>query len=235
LSRYDADALRYFLTIAGPENQDTDFTWAEFVRRNNDELVATWGNLVNRTLTNVHRTFGAVPRPGTLQEGDQRLLDEVEGGFASVGAMIEDVRFKAALTEAMRLAAQVNSYLSEQEPWKVIKDDPERAATIWYVALRCVNSLKILFTPFLPFSSQRLHEYLGFDGYIAGPLEFKEYTEEDGRSHRVLTGNYSCWIGRWEPPRLPIGQTLRQPEPLFKKLDEKIIEEELERMRAALK
>jgi methionyl-tRNA synthetase len=234
LSRYDADALRYFLTIAGPENQDTDFTWAEFVRRNNDELVATWGNLVNRTLTNVHRTFGAVPRPGALQEGDQRLIDEVEGGFASVGALIEEVRFKAALTEAMRLAAQVNTYLSEQEPWKVIKDDPERAATIWYVALRCVNSLKILFTPFLPFSSQRLHEYLGFDGYIAGPLEFKEYAEEDGRSHRVLTGNYGCWIGRWEPPRLPIGQTLRQPEPLFKKLDEKIIEEELERMRAAL-
>jgi len=234
LSRYDADALRYFLTIAGPENQDTDFTWAEFVRRNNDELVATWGNLVNRTLTNVHRTFGAVPRPGALQEGDQRLIDEVEGGFAGVGALIEEVRFKAALTEAMRLAAQVNTYLSEQEPWKVIKDDPERAATIWYVALRCVNSLKILFTPFLPFSSQRLHEYLGFDGYIAGPLEFKEYAEEDGRSHRVLTGNYGCWIGRWEPPRLPIGQTLRQPEPLFKKLDEKIIEEELERMRAAL-
>ncbi|MCS6882599.1 MAG: methionine--tRNA ligase [Oscillochloridaceae bacterium] len=234
LSRYDADALRYFLTIAGPENQDTDFTWAEFVRRNNDELVATWGNLVNRTLTNVHRTFGAVPRPGALQEGDQRLIDEVEGGFASVGALIEEVRFKAALTEAMRLAAQVNTYLSEQEPWKVIKDDPERAATIWHVALRCVNSLKILFTPFLPFSSQRLHEYLGFDGYIAGPLEFREYTEEDGRSHRVLTGNYSLWLGRWEPPRLPIGQTLRQPEPLFKKLDEKIIDEELERMRAAL-
>ncbi|MGQ9926052.1 MAG: methionine--tRNA ligase [Chloroflexaceae bacterium] len=234
LSRYDADALRYFLTIAGPENQDTDFTWAEFVRRNNDELVATWGNLVNRTLTNVHRTFGAVPRPGAVQEGDQRLIDAVEGGFASVGALIEDVRFKAALTEGMRLAAQVNTYLSEQEPWKVIKDDPERAATVWYVALRCVNSLKILFTPFLPFSSQRLHEYLGFDGYIAGPLEFKEYAEENGRSHRVLTGNYGGWIGRWEPPRLPIGQTLRQPEPLFKKLDEKIIEEELERMRAAL-
>lgn len=233
LSRYDPDPLRYFLTIAGPENQDTDFTWAEFVRRNNDELVATWGNLVHRTLTNVYRNFGVVPRPGPLNAGDQALLSEVEGGFASIGALLEAVRFKAALSEVMRLAALVNSYLSEQEPWKVIKADRERAATIWYVALRCVDSLKLLFTPFLPFTSQRLHHYLGYDGYIAGPLQFREYTEEDGRSHRVLTGDYASWIGRWEAPHLPIGQALREPEPLFKKLDEKIVDEELARMGAA--
>ncbi len=235
LSRYDPDPLRYFLTIAGPENQDTDFTWAEFVRRNNDELVATWGNLVHRTLTNVHRNFGVVPRPGPLQAGDQALLNEVEGGFASIGELLEAARFKAALSEVMRLAALVNSYLSEQEPWKVIKADRERAATIWYVALRCVDSLKLLFTPFLPFSSQRLHSYLGYDGYIAGPLQFREYTEEDGRSHRVLTGDYASWIGRWEVPHLPIGQALREPEPLFKKLDEKIVEEELARMGATIR
>ncbi|NWF81607.1 MAG: methionine--tRNA ligase [Chloroflexi bacterium] len=233
LSRYDPDPLRYFLTIAGPENQDTDFTWAEFVRRNNDELVATWGNLVHRTLTNVHRNFGVVPRPGPLHAGDQALLSEVEGGFDSIGALLEAARFKAALSEVMRLAALVNSYLSEQEPWKVIKTDRERATTIWYVALRCVDSLKLLFTPFLPFSSQRLHSYLGYDGYIAGPLQFREYTEEDGHSHRVLTGDYASWIGRWEAPHLPIGQALREPEPLFKKLDEKIVDEELARMGAA--
>lgn len=233
LSRYDPDPLRYFLTIAGPENQDTDFTWAEFVRRNNDELVATWGNLVHRTLTNVHRNFGVVPRPGPLHAGDQALLSEVEGGFDSIGALLEAARFKAALSEVMRLAALVNSYLSEQEPWKVIKADRERAATIWYVALRCVDSLKLLFTPFLPFTSQRLHHYLGYDGFIAGPLQFREYTEEDGRSHRVLTGDYASWIGRWEAPHLPIGQALREPEPLFKKLDEKIVDEELARMGAA--
>ncbi len=232
LSRYDPDPLRYFLTIAGPENQDTDFTWAEFVRRNNDELVATWGNLVNRTLTNVYRNFGSVPPAGELTATDQALLAEVEGGFDTVGGLIEAARFKAALTEAMRLAAQVNSYLSVQEPWKVIKADRERAATIWHVALRCVNSLKLIFTPFLPFSSQRLHEYLGYDGYIAGPLEFKEYTEEDGRSHRVLTGDYASWVGRWAVPELPVGQALREPKPLFKKLDEKVVEEELARMGA---
>ena len=227
LSRYDADSLRYFLTIAGPENQDTDFTWAEFVRRNNDELVATWGNLVNRTLTNVFKNFGNVPQPGELTVADSALIAHVEGGFASIGELLEGARFKAAISEAMRLAGLVNVYLSEQEPWKVIKVDRERAATIWYTTLRCVDSLKIFFTPFLPFSSQCLHEYLGYAGYIAGPLEFKEYTESNGSSHRVLTGDYTAWVGRWEIGELPVGQALCQPKPLFKKLDEKVVEEEL--------
>lgn len=232
LSRYDPDPLRYFLTIAGPENQDTDFTWAEFVRRNNDELVATWGNLVNRTLTNVYRNFGAVPNPGVLTPGDLALIAEVEQGFARVGALIDEARFKAALTEAMRLAAQVNVYLSEQEPWKVIKTDRDRAATILYVALRCVDNLKTLMTPFLPFSSQQVHALLGYEGYLAGPLAFREYTEEDGSTHRVLTGDYTSWVGQWQPATLPIGQALREPRPLFKKLDESIIAEELARMEA---
>jgi methionyl-tRNA synthetase len=232
LSRYDADPLRYFLTIAGPETQDTDFTWAEFVRRNNDELVATWGNLVNRTLTNVFRNFGSVPQPGELTAEDQAIVATVEEGFTSVGALLGAARFRSALSEAMKLAAQVNQYLSEQEPWKVIKSDRERAATILYVALRCVDNLKIMLTPFLPFSSQKLHELLGYDGYIAGPLLFREEAEEDGSSHRVLTGDYSTWIGAWQPSALPIGQQLLQPAPLFKKLDEKIVDEELARLGA---
>lgn len=232
LSRYDADALRYFLTIAGPENQDTDFTWSEFVRRNNDELVATWGNLVNRTLTNVYKNFGSVPQPSTLTDSDNALIAQVEGGFASIGELLDGARFKAAISESMRLAGLVNIYLSEQEPWKVIKVDRERAATIWYTALRCVDNLKMFFTPFLPFSSQRLHEYLGYDGYIAGPLEFKEYTEANGNCHRVLTGDYTGWVGRWEVSTLAVGQALREPKALFKKLDEKVIEEELTRLGA---
>jgi methionyl-tRNA synthetase len=230
LSRYDADPLRYFLTIGGPETQDTDFTWAEFVRRNNDELVATWGNLVNRTLTNVHRNFGEVPQPGELTADDQAIIASVEGGFTSVGALLDAARFKAALGEAMKLAGQVNQYLSEQEPWKVIKRDRERAATILYAALRCVDSLKILLTPFLPFTSQKLHELLGYEGWIAGPLLFREYSEEGGKQHRVLTGDYDTWIGRWEPSALPVGQKLLPPAPLFKKLDESVVAEELARL-----
>jgi len=200
------------------------------VRRNNDELVATWGNLVNRTLTSVYRNFGEVPRPGALAEADQAIVAAVEAGFASVGALLDGARFKAALSEVMRLAGLVNQYLSEQEPWKVIKSDRERAGTVLYMALRCVDSLKVMMTPFLPFTSQKLHELLGYEGYIAGPLLFREYAEEDGSTHRVLSGDYDTWIGRWAPSALPVGQKLQQPAPLFKKLDESVVEQELARL-----
>jgi methionyl-tRNA synthetase len=233
LSRYDPDPLRYFLTIGGPETQDTDFTWAEFVRRNNDELVATWGNLVNRTLTNAHRNFGEVPQPGALQPVDQALIDVIDAGFTSVGALLDGARFKAAISEVMKLAAQVNQYLSEQEPWKVLKVDRERGGTVLYTALRGVDSLKTLITPFLPFTSQKLHELLGYAGYIAGPLLFREYTEADGNSHRVLTGDYETWVGEWAPSALPPGQKLQPPAPLFKKLDDSVVTEELARLGAA--
>ena len=171
LERYDADALRYYLIAAGPETHDTDFTWTEFVRRNNDELVATWGNLVNRTLTSTYRNFGAVPEPGELTERDRELIESVDAGFEAVGGQIDAVRFRAALAEAMRLASLVNEYTSEQEPWALVKSDRARAATVLYVGLRCIDSLKILFTPFLPFSAQRLHELLGYGGEIGGPPE----------------------------------------------------------------
>ena len=231
LSRYDPDPLRYFLTIAGPETQDTDFTWSEFVRRNNDELVAAWGNLVNRTLTNAHRNFGSVPQPGELTEGDEAILREVEGGFATVGEAIEAARFKAGLGEAMRLVRAVNQYASDQAPWQTIKTDRERAGTVLYVCLRAVDSLKTMLTPFLPFSSQTLHELLGHDGWLAGPLSFERVTEDDGSEHEVLTGDYASWSGGWAPSRLAPGQELREPRPLFRKLDAKlVVEEEVERM-----
>src|SRR5918999_1666628 len=121
LSRYDPDALRYFVSIAGPETQDTDFTWSEFVRRNNDELVATWGNLVNRTLQSAYKNFGAVPQPGPLTDADRALLSEVENGFATVGSLIESARFKNGLQEVMRLAALGNQYVAEQAPWKLLE------------------------------------------------------------------------------------------------------------------
>jgi len=232
LSRYDADPLRFFLTIAGPENQDTDFTWAEFVRRNNDELVATWGNLANRVLSIAHRNFGQVPEPGDLSEADRGLLAVVEAGFETVGNLIAAARFKAALSEALRLSDLSNKYVSDQEPWKLVKSDRDRAATVLYVALRTVDSLKVLFTPFLPFSSQNLHELLGYEGWLAGPLLFEEVAEEDGTTHRVLTGDYAAWSGRWAPSALPPGHKLQTPAPLFKKLDEAVVAEELARLGA---
>jgi methionyl-tRNA synthetase len=232
LERYDADALRYYLTAAGPESQDTDFTWSEFVRRTNDELVATWGNLVNRTLTSAYRNFGVVPEPGRLLPADETLVASIEAGFEAVGALIESARFKAALGEAMRLATEVNRYLNDQAPWEQIKTDRERAATILYVCLRCIDNLKVMFTPFLPFSSQTLHELLGNEGWIAGPLEFRTI-DEPGGPHQVLTADYDSWIGTWAPTALPPGQALQEPKPLFRKLDPSVVDEELERLRVA--
>jgi methionyl-tRNA synthetase len=127
LERYDADALRYYLMIAGPENQDTDFTWSEFVRRNNDELVATWGNLVHRTLVNAHRNFGAVPQPQSLTEADQALIDEIEGALGQVASQLGEARFQGALKYAMTMAARVNVYLGTEQPWHTIKTDRDRA------------------------------------------------------------------------------------------------------------
>jgi methionyl-tRNA synthetase len=233
LSRYSADSLRYVLTIAGPETQDTDFTWAEFARRNNDELVATWGNLVNRTLTSAYRNFGAVPVPGALTAEDEALLSSLPGRFDAVGAEIEAARFRAALTEALAFAREVNRYLNDQAPWALMEDDKERAGTILYAALRAVDSLKTLLAPFLPFSSQALHELLGYEGYLSGPLELQE-VEEDGETHVVLTGDYRSWGGSWTPSELPPGRVLPKPRPLFEKLDaEKVVEDELARLEQA--
>ena len=230
LERYDPDPVRYFLTAAGPETQDSDFSWAEFLRRNNDELLANWGNLVNRTLTNAYRNFGEVPGPGELTAEDRATMTAVAQGFETVGGLVEEGKFKSALAEAMRLSSIGNQYVDHQAPWAVIKGDRERAGTILYVALWVVDSLKVIFTPFLPFSSQKLHELLGYEGWLAGPLEFREIAEEGGRKHTVLMGEYSSWVGRWEPSALSAGQRLREPAPLFQKLDPGIVDEELRRL-----
>ena len=232
LERHDPDSLRFFLTIAGPETNDTDFTWEEFVRRNNGELVATWGNLVHRTLTNAYRNFQKVPEPGPLTTEDSALIKAVEDGFGVVGDHIEGARFKVALAEAIRLAASVNQYLTVEEPWKKLKVDAPRAQTALYVALRCIDNLKMLLAPFLPFSSQRLHELLGYSGVIAGSPVFREGREEGG-THSVLTGDYASWVGRWEPSTLAPGQALREPKALFAKLDESVVADELARMERA--
>ena len=218
LERYDADALRYYLMIAGPENQDTDFTWAEFVRRNNDELVATWGNLVHRTLVNAHRNFGAVPDQGVLTDSDQALIKEVEEALDYVAMQLGQARFQVALKYAMAMAAKVNVYLGTEQPWHVIKTDRARAGTVLYVALRCVDNLKLMLTPFLPFSSQKLHEMLGYTDVIAPQPEVRE-VNEDGLVHRVITGDYPI-ADRWKVSELASGHPLPQPLALFKRLDD---------------
>ncbi|MBO0709036.1 MAG: methionine--tRNA ligase [Candidatus Dormibacteraeota bacterium] len=227
LERYDPDPLRYFLSVAGPENHDADFTWAEFIRRNNDELVANWGNLVNRTLVNAQRNFGGVPEPGPLLATDTALLDQVAGGFDSVGALLHDNHFRAGIQEGMRLSALVNQYLTQEEPWLVVKRDRERAGTALYVALQCVNHLKTILSPFLPFTAQRLHEMLGYRDVLAPMPEIEEVGGDD--PHRVITGSYPEG-DRWHPATLEAGRPLPKPRALYRKLDPALAEEELRRM-----
>jgi methionyl-tRNA synthetase len=231
LSRYDADALRYFIAVAGPENTDTDFTWAEFLRRNNDELVAGWGNLVNRSVSMAAKNFGAVPPvgPDGLTPADEALLGTVRGAFDRVGGLIERHRQKQAIGEAMRVVGEANKYLSDQAPWK-LRDDPVRMGTILHVALQAVSDCNTLLTPFLPHSAQKIHELLGGTGVHAPMPSIVAVDDLDGGpSYPVLTGDYSGGA-RWAPNPLPAGRPLAPPKPVFRKLDPSIVDEELARL-----
>jgi methionyl-tRNA synthetase len=229
LSRYDADALRYFIAVAGPETTDTDFTWSEFLRRNNDELVAGWGNLVNRSVSMAAKNFGAIPPAGELTEADEALLRSARDAFDVVGGLIERHRQKHAITEAMRVVGEANKYLSDQAPWK-IKDDPKRLGTILHAVLQVVSDCNTLLTPFLPHSAQKIHELLGGTGVHAPLPSIVEVEDLDGGpGYPVLTGDYTVGV-RWESVPLEVGRTLAPPKPVFKKLDPSIVDEELARL-----
>jgi methionyl-tRNA synthetase len=229
LSRYDPDALRYYVAVAGPETTDTDFTWAEFLRRNNDELVAGWGNLVNRSVSMAAKNFGAIPPAVDLTAADQALLASGKAAFAKVGDLIAHHRIKAAITEAMRVVGEANKYLSDEAPWK-IKDDPARVGTILHVALQVVSDCNTLLTPFLPHAAQKVHELLGGTGVHSPMPELVEVEDLDGGpGYPVITGDYTVGA-RWESVPIEVGRPLQPPKPVFRKLDPSIVEEELERL-----
>jgi methionyl-tRNA synthetase len=230
LTRYDPDPLRYYLTANMPESKDTDWDWDDFVRRNNDELVATWGNLANRVLAFAYKNWeGYVPVPGELRPEDREVLAAVEAGFMSVGEHLNGVRLRAALVEALRLAGEVNRYLDKAAPWFEIKTDKEAASKTVYTALKAIDSLKVLFAPFIPFSSEKLHGYLGYDRPLFGEQFIDTITDRLGE-HRVLRYRPESASGRWEASQLQPGQALRQPGPLFRKLDPVVAAEERARM-----
>jgi methionyl-tRNA synthetase len=230
LERYQPDSIRYYLAVSMPETRDSEFSWADFISRNNDELVATWGNLAHRVISFAHNHWGGeVPSPSELRAKDRELLEAVEGGFKRIGREIEAVHLRAGLQEAMRLAREVNGYL-DRAPWfSVVKDDKQAAATTVYTALRAIDNLKVLFSPYLPFSSQQLHRTLGYERQLFGELKIQEVEEEE-RSHRALTYDGQRATGTWERSRLVPGQSLRQPQPLFKKLEPEQAEVEIGRM-----
>jgi methionyl-tRNA synthetase len=229
LARYDVDALRYYVAIAGPENQDTDFTWSEFVRRNNDELVATWGNLVNRAVSFAARNIGSIPEAGALTGLDEDLLARSRQSFGVVGGHLSRSRFKFATTEAMRTVAEANKYFSEQAPWKLRESDPERMRTVLHVALQLVDDAKTLLTPFLPRSSELVHQMLGGTGIWSDMPRVEEVDEDGGRSYPVITGTYDG-AARWASVPLRVGAPLAPPTPLFTKLDTAVVDSELARL-----
>ncbi|HEV7932011.1 MAG TPA: methionine--tRNA ligase [Actinomadura sp.] len=231
LERYDVDALRYYIAVAGPENQDTDFTWQHFLERNNNELVAQWGNLVNRSIAMAAKDFGAIPQAGDLTDADRALLQRSRDAFDRVGAELGRSRFKNAVTEAFDVVRDANAYLSQQEPWK-IKDDPARKGSILHTVLQVVDDVKTLLTPFLPSSSNKIYAMLGGEGTWAGMPELKE-VEEDGTTYPVITGDYEGDEARWEHRPIKSGTPLAKPTPLFTKLDPKIVDEELARLEQA--
>jgi len=205
LQRYDPDPLRYYLSINMPETGDMDFSWHEFLRKNNDELVATYGNLVNRVLSFTNRNFDAcVPDPGELDEVGKNLLEKARRTLEEVDRQLYRCRFKEALKAAMALAQDVNRYLDDTAPWKMIKQDRQAAGRSVYTAIGAIAALKTMLYPFLPFTSQKLHNFLGFTGDVRD--------------------------AGWELHLPAAGSSLPQPQALFVKLEDKIVAEEMARL-----
>jgi methionyl-tRNA synthetase len=231
LSRYDADALRYYVAAIMPETSDSDFYWDDFVQRNNSELVGIWGNLSHRVLSFTYKNFGEIPPQGSLDETDEEILQRAQSAFDLVGSHLQARQFRAALAEVMDLARAGNRYLEVKAPWRQIKEDRAVAGTTLNVALQVINALKMLTAPFLPYASERLHKTLGYSSSIFGAQVIQRVGEGED-THEVLLYNSESSESTWAFHDLPAGRTLDQPKPLFKKLDTDIIEDELRRMGA---
>ena len=242
LERYQADALRYFICAAGPETADADFTWAEFVRRTNGELVAGWGNLVNRTATMIHKRFGQIPEPGEPEAIDIALLDSIEAGFSEVGDLIARHRQKAALAEAMRLVGEANKYIADTEPFKLKGEEGDparrRLSTILHTLAQVVVDLNLMLSPFLPHAANDVDRVMGGAGDVAPMPEIREVDELDpevlpeafaGRTgYPIITGDYTA-APAWGRREVVVGTPVAKPSPVFVKLDESIVDEELSR------
>ena len=237
LDRYGPDGIRYFICAAGPESQDANFTWRDFVQRNNSELVAGWGNLVSRTAAMVAKSFGEIPAPGPLEPVDEEVRATVLAGFDTVGGLLERHRQKAAIAEAMRVVGEVNAYVSRTEPFKLKGDDQrERLATVLHTLVQCVSDLNTMLAPFLPHAANRVDAVLGGDGAFV-PMPHLETVSgldagDEGRTYPVITGDYSA-TPRWESRPVVVGTPISKPTPVFTKLDESVVDEELARAAGA--
>lgn len=229
LTRYDPDPLRYYLTVTMPESQDSDWDWEDFLKRNNNELVANWGNLANRVISFANKHWGKVPTPGEPDGEDLSLIETIRAGYDTVGSELQAAHFRSAVSEMMRLSSEVNRYLDVTSPWTLVKTDKEAAATRVYYALQAINNLKVLFSPVLPFSSEKLNKILGFKDQLFGDSYLETVRDALGE-RQVLRYNPDTANGSWSWGELPAGQTFGAISPLFKKLDASIVEEERARL-----
>lgn len=232
LERYGPDPLRYFITAAGPETQDADFTWREFIQRNNAELVAGWGNLVSRSVAMAAKQFGEIPSPGPLEAVDTAILQQVQTGFANVGAHIEAHRHKAAMTELMRLVGETNKYVSDTEPFKLkAPEERTRLATVLHTLLQCVSDLNLMFAPFLPHATNRVHAVLGGTTPLV-PMPTAQKVadlDESSREYVIISGDYVAQPA-WQSTPIQSGVPIKKPRPVFTKFAPELVEAELERM-----
>ncbi len=238
LAEFGPDALRYFIAVAGPENNDTDFTWDEFVRRINNELANGWGNLVNRTVSMAHKNFGEVPAPAALEDADKVILQLAEDTFAAAAANLEQSKFKQAITAIMHVVGEANAYIAAMEPWKLAKDETqrERLATVLWTALQVVSDCNVMLTPFLPFTAQKVHETLGRDGVWAAQPEIQEVVDDipvelvgvglppENHPYPIITGDYTAQQATWQRVDVVPGTSLSKPKPLVAKLDPELAE-----------
>ena len=229
LEVFDVDALRYYLASILPETKDANFSWEEMLQRNNGELVAAWGNLVNRVLGFAYSRYdGKVPEPEPLDERDKELLAEIEKGFEVVAGHYKAVRLRDALKEAMALARAVNRYLDDKAPWTMFKEDPKKAGTAVFVAMRAIDSLKILLAPVLPNTAQQIHEFFGYTDVLFGEPVIEEFSGSEESYKRLgykKTTQEESNLDRWKPSELQPGTPFAKPTPLYKVLDQKILEE----------
>ena len=232
LERYGPDALRYYICAAGPESQDSDFTWAEFVQRNNSELVAGWGNLVNRTASMIAKQFGEIPAAATLEPADEALLAAIGEGFEVVGGHIERQRFKAGIGEVMRLVGLANAYVSATEPYKMkAPEQRERLGTVLHVLAQAVTDLNTLSAPFLPHGANRVHRILGGAGEFVPMPQLREVDDLDGGpAYPVIMGDYSG-TPPWRSRPVVAGTPIGPPTPVFTKFDPSVVDDELALMR----
>ena len=206
------DVLRYVLTANAPETKDNNFTWRDFQAHNNNELVAVYGNFVNRALQLAKKYYdGVVPACGELSDFDRATIDEFKDVKAEVERLLDGFRFRDAQKEAMNLARIGNKYLADSEPWKVIKTDPERVKTVIYLSLQLVANLAVVFEPFLPFSSARLRDMLGMPegSEAAGRLEWERLGATD---------------------LVPAGHRLGEPALLFEKIEDEVVERQVQKL-----